>query len=185
MLLKKRNRSEAEIPSASMADIAFLLLIFFLVVTTIDVDTGIGMQLPPPPDEEEPPPPIRERNLLNILVNARGEILMDGEQVSISEVRDLVMDFVDNQNRAQDPELSESPQQAIVSIKTDRQTRYDFYIEMLDEVRGAYKALRNNATRQLTGETYRQYADRVSRDENQIREMYPENISLAEPDPGS
>ena len=185
MFPKKKNRSEAEIPSASMADIAFLLLIFFLVVTTIDVDTGIGMQLPPPPDEQEPPPPIRERNLLNILVNARGDILMDGDPVSLTQVRERVMNFVDNQNRAQDPELSESPQQAIVSIKTDRQTRYDLYIDMLDEVRGAYLVLRNDATRQLTGETYRQYADRVPREQNEVRQMYPENISLAEPDPGS
>lgn len=167
-----------------MADIAFLLLIFFLVVTTIDVDTGIGMQLPPPPDPDEEPPPIRERNLLNILVNAQGQILMNGDPVSLPEVKDRVMDFVDNQNRNQDPDLSESPQQAIVSIKTDRQTAYDSFIDMLDEVRGAYKELRDNATRQLTGETYSQYSDRVTRDENQVRQMYPENISLAEPDQG-
>ncbi|MEX0779352.1 MAG: biopolymer transporter ExbD [Balneolales bacterium] len=182
---KKKNRDDIESPGSAMADIAFLLLIFFLVVTTIDVDTGIGMQLPPPPDPEEEPPPIKERNLMNILVNSRGQILLDDEQVGIHQVKDKVTEFVDNQNRSQDPNLSESPQQAIVSIKTDRQTSYDIYIDMLDEVRGAYKELRDNATRELTGETYQQYNERVTRENNQVREMYPENISLAEPDPGT
>lgn len=182
---KRNSRSDNEIPSASMADIAFLLLIFFLVVTTIDVDTGIGLTLPPPPDPDEEPPPIRERNLMNILVNARGQILIDEEQVVVNQVKDMVMDFVDNQNRSQDPDLSESPQQAIVSLKTDRQTSYEIYIDLLDEVRGAYKELRDSATRELTGETYRQYSNRVPREDNLIRDLYPENISEAEPDPGS
>lgn len=71
-----------------MADIAFLLLIFFLVTTTINVDTGIGMVLPPPLDEEVDPPPIRERNQMNILVNAQGLILMDEQPTAITEVRE-------------------------------------------------------------------------------------------------
>lgn len=185
MLLKKRERVVAEVPQAGMADIAFLLLIFFLVVTTIDVDTGIGMQLPPPPDPDQEPPPIRERNLMNILVNAQGLILINEERASIQDVRRLVMDFVDNQNRAQDPNLAESPRQAIVSIKTDRQTPYEIYIGMLDEVIGAYRQLRDDATMREFGIPYRVYSNRVSREDNVIREMYPQNISLAEPDPGS
>ncbi|MBP3192229.1 ExbD/TolR family protein [Natronogracilivirga saccharolytica] len=185
MQLKKRSREEAEVPQAGMADIAFLLLIFFLVVTTIDVDTGIGMQLPPPPDPDEEPPPIRERNLMNILVNARGQILINEEQASLHEVQQLVMDFVDNQNRAQDPELAEDPRSAIVSIKTDRQTPYEIYIDMLDEVIGAYRQLRDEAAQREFGVSYRDYSNRVEREDNVIREMYPQNISLAEPDPGS
>lgn len=185
MQLKKRSREEAEVPQAGMADIAFLLLIFFLVVTTIDVDTGIGMQLPPPPDPDQEPPPIRERNLMNILVNARGQILINEEQASLQDVQQLVMDFVDNENRAQDPDLSEDPRSAIVSIKTDRQTPYEIYIDMLDEVIGAYRQLRDEAAQSEFGLTYREYSNRVEREDNVIREMYPQNISLAEPDPGS
>jgi biopolymer transport protein ExbD len=185
MLLKKREREVAEVPQAGMADIAFLLLIFFLVVTTIDVDTGIGMQLPPPPDPDQEPPPIRERNLMNILVNAQGMILINEQPANLQEVRDLVMNFVDNENRAQDPNLSESPRQAIVSIKTDRQTPYEIYINMLDEVIGAYRQLRDEAAQREFGISYREYNNRVSRTDNVIREMYPQNISLAEPDPGS
>ena len=71
MMLKKKKREGAEINGSSMADIAFLLLIFFLVTTTINVDTGIGMVLPPPLDPEQEPPPIRERNLMTILVNSQ------------------------------------------------------------------------------------------------------------------
>lgn len=185
MKLKKRSREEAEVPQAGMADIAFLLLIFFLVVTTIDVDTGIGMQLPPPPDPDQEPPPIRERNLMNILVNARGQILINERQANIQQVRQLVIDFVDNANRAQDPNLSESPRQAIVSIKTDRQTSYEIYIDMLDEVIGAYRELRDEVARRDFGISYREYSSRRSREDNEIRQMYPQNISLAEPDPGS
>ena len=74
-LLNKKKRPDPEIPGSSLADIAFLLLIFFLVTTTINVDTGIGLTLPPIPDENIDPPPIKERNLLNILVNAQGLVL--------------------------------------------------------------------------------------------------------------
>ncbi len=184
MFLNKRGREGAEIPSSSMADIAFLLLVFFLVVTTIDVDTGIGMQLPPPPDDSEPPP-IRERNLMNILVNSQGMVLINQEPAGIHEVKDLVMNFVDNANRSQDPNLSESPQQAIVSIKTDRQTPYEIFVSMLDEVIGAYRELRNQAAREQFGVDYATFRDRVARDEDIIRQTYPQNISLAEPDQGN
>ncbi len=185
MNINKRSREAAEVPQAGMADIAFLLLIFFLVVTTIDVDTGIGMQLPPPADPEQEPPPIRQRNLMNILVNARGQILVNEEQAALHEVQQLVVDFVDNANRAQDPDLAEDPRSAIVSIKTDRSTAYEIYIDMLDEVIGAYRQLRNEASQREFGITYRQYSGRVPREDNVIREMYPQNISLAEPDPGT
>ncbi|HEY5565062.1 MAG TPA: biopolymer transporter ExbD [Rhodothermia bacterium] len=95
-MLKKRKRLAGEIPTASMADIAFLLLIFFLVTTTIDVDTGILMQLPPPLDENQKPPPIKERNMLAILVNAQGDILVENEITRLPEVRREVVRHVTN-----------------------------------------------------------------------------------------
>ena len=96
MLKKKRGREDADIPMSSLADIAFLLLIFFLVVTTIDVDTGIGLILPPMPDENVEPPPVKDRNLLNILVNAQGMVLIDEQPASISTVKEKIKEFVDN-----------------------------------------------------------------------------------------
>lgn len=181
MLLKKRQRDDVEIEGSSMADIAFLLLVFFLVVTTIDVDTGIGLVLPPIPEEDIEPPPIRERNMLRILVNAQGMVLLDDEPVSISEVQQRVMDFV--ANPANDPDLSESPEDAIVSIKTDRQTPYNVYIDMIDEVMGAYNTLRNQASMEQYGVPYSSLEE-DSVQQEQIRELYPKQISIAEPDEG-
>ena len=186
MFKKKRGRESAEIPSSSLADMAFLLLIFFLVVSTIDVDTGIGLVLPPPPDEAEPPPPIRERNLLKILVNSQGMILINERPAAVSEVRERVANFVDNANRANDENLSVSPLAAIVSIKTDRQTPYEMYIRMLDEVRGSYKELRDAESMRRFGVNYDRYSSSLaSPSDDEIRKVYPMNVSIAEPDPGS
>jgi len=165
---------------SSLADIAFLLLIFFLVVTTIDVDTGIGLVLPPIPDDIEPPP-VRERNLLKILVNAQGMVLLDDEPVSVSEVRDRVKEFVANPTN--DPNLSESPDDAIVSIKTDRRTPYSVYIDMLDEVMGAYAELRREASMERFGVPYSALEEN-SVEQDEIKELYPKKISIAEPDEG-
>lgn len=179
-MLKKRTRKDVEIEGSSMADIAFLLLVFFLVVTTIDVDTGIGLVLPPIPDDVEPPP-IRERNMLRILVNAQGMILLNDDPVSTAQVKDRVMEFVDNPT--DDPTLSESPDDAIVSIRTDRQTPYNIYIDMLDEVMGAYNELRHRASMERFGVPYTSLEE-DSIQQEQIRELYPKRISIAEPDEG-
>lgn len=181
MIKKNRNRDEAEIGGAGMADIAFLLLIFFLLVTTIDVDTGIGLQLPPAPEENQEPPPIKERNLLNILVNAQGMVLIDDEPTQVAQVKQTVKDFITN--RGQDPNLSDSPDKAIVSIKTSRQTPYRTYIDMLDEVMGAYADLRNQASQSEFGVPYDQLEEDSDQQEK-IQDIYPKKISIAEPNEG-
>ncbi|HMB40574.1 MAG TPA: biopolymer transporter ExbD [Balneolaceae bacterium] len=180
MLNKKRGRESAEIDGSSLADIAFLLLIFFLVVTTIDVDTGIGLVLPPIPDDIEPPP-VRERNLMNILVNAQGMVLINEQPAAVASVRERVKEFIDNNGA--DPNLSESPNDAIVSIKTDRRTPYNVYIDMLDEVMGAYAELRHAASMDRFGVPYSSLEDN-SVEQDEIQEMYPKKISIAEPDEG-
>jgi biopolymer transport protein ExbD len=177
MLLKKRKREGAEINGSSMADIAFLLLIFFLVTTTINVDTGIGMVLPPPLDPEVEPPPIRERNLMKILVNAQGLVLMDEQPVPVDEVKTKLIEFIDNPNNSD--ELSISPDAAIVSLKTQRETPYSIYIDMLDEVMAAYKELRDNASRANYGVEYDKLAENSPQQER-IKDMYPKKISIAE-----
>lgn len=179
-MLNKRTRDDAEIPMSSLADIAFLLLVFFLVVTTIDVDTGIGLILPPIPDDIEPPP-VRERNLMNILVNAQGMVLINEQPAAIANVRDQVKRFIDNHGA--DPELSESPDDAIVSIKTDRRTPYNVYIDMLDEVMGAYEELRHEASMERFGVPFSSL-EQGSERRAEIQEMYPKKISIAEPDEG-
>lgn len=178
MFDKSNEREDPEIGGAGMADIAFLLLIFFLLVTTIDVDTGIGLQLPPAPEEDQEPPPIKERNLLNILVNAQGQVLLDEEPTPVDQVKQQVIEFITNEG--EDPELSESPDQAIVSIKTDRATPYNVYIDMLDEVMGAYADIRDQAAQSRFGVSYDQLEDE-SEQKQEIQDMYPKKISIAEP----
>lgn len=178
MFGKDKQREEPEMGGAGMADIAFLLLIFFLLVSTIDIDTGIGLQLPPAPEENQEPPPIKERNMLKILVNAQGMVLIDGEPTPVPQVKQKVKDFITN--RGEDPNLSDSPDKAIVSIKTDRQTPYSVYIDMLDEVMGAYAELRNQAAQARYGKSYEQLAD-GSEEQQAIQDLYPKKISIAEP----
>lgn len=183
MALGKKSRVEPEIPSSSLADIAFLLLIFFLVTTTIDVDTGIGLVLPPPPDPAENPPPVKERNMLKILVNAQGLILINEKPAAIGQVKDIVKSFVSN--NGVDPNLSENPDKAIISLKTDRLTPYDIYINMLDEVKQGYFELRDQASRSQIGVSYSDYLARQKANETKedlFKDMYPQKISEAEPE---
>lgn len=181
MFGRDREREDPEVGGAGMADIAFLLLIFFLLVTTIDVDTGIGLQLPPAPQENQDPPPIKKRNMLKILVNSQGMVLMGTEektQTPVPQVKGKVKEFVTN--RGKNPKLSDSPDKAIVSIKTDRSTPYSVYIDMLDEVMGAYKDLRNQVSRAQYGKPFAQLEE-GSPKYKKVQEKYPKKISIAEP----
>jgi len=180
-LMKKKKSREAEIPTASMADIAFLLLIFFLVTTTIDVDTGIGMVLPPPLDQEVDPPPVKERNMLKILVNETGLVLLEDKPSAMSLIRGEVRKHVTN--RGADPNYSEDPRKAIVSIKTARQTPYDAYINVLDEVWMAYFEIWDSEARSLGHPNYKEYVGSLGDGENEVRSRVPAGISIAEPDP--
>lgn len=183
LLKKKKEREGGEIPTASMADIAFLLLIFFLVTTTINVDTGIGMTLPPKLEEEQEPPPVRERNMLKILVNAQGQVLLEDQPSSVARIRGEVKKHV--LNEGEDPNYAESMSKAVVSLKTDRQTPYDVYIDVLDEIWMAYFEMWDAEARQMgfaNYDAYRNYLDENSIEENEIREKIKAQISIAEPE---
>lgn len=186
-LLKPRKKRDAEIPSAAMADIAFLLLIFFLVTTTINADKGIYMQLPPKIDENNPPPEINQRNLLNILVAADGQVLIDNEVIAINQIRDVVKRHITNNGR--EPQFSVSSDKAVVSFKTKRGLSYDNYIGVLDEIKSAYNELRDEFAQQEFGMSYGEYRVRLPDEEeggpeviDEVSEKYPLKISLAEPD---
>ena len=181
-LLKPRKQREAEIPSASMADIAFLLLIFFLVTTTIDADKGIYMQLPPKLDEQNEPPDINARNILNVLVSADGQVLIDNEVTGIAQIRDIVKRHITNNGR--EPQFSVSPDKAVTSFKTKRGLTYDNYIAVLDEIKSAYNEVRDEAARRDFGVDYGTYRSRLGEnEEDAVADAYPLKISLAEPDP--
>lgn len=183
LLKKKKEREGGEIPTASMADIAFLLLIFFLVTTTINVDTGIGMTLPPKLEDDQEPPPVRERNMLKVLVDARGRVLIEDRPASVPMVRDEVKKHTLNEGA--DPNYAESMEMAIVSLKVDRQTPYDTYINVLDEMWMAYWEMWDAEARAMgypSYSAYQEYREQNDIEENAIREKISPQISIAEPE---
>ncbi len=136
--IKKRKIPEAEIPSSSMADIAFLLLLFFLVSTVIDVDTGIGLTLPEyvPPSEQQLAP-ISKTRMAAILINESGQVLLNDKVISIPEIKDNLTERI--RSKIDLPKKKK----LIVSVKVDRKTNYNLYIEALDQVKGAYFEVRD------------------------------------------
>lgn len=171
-----RERMKNEINAGSMADIAFLLLIFFLVTTTIMEDKGILVGLPPWSEEEPDITKLNKRNVYSILVNAQNQLLVRGEPMEISKLREHTMEFIDNPLNRED--LAEAPNKAIVSLKNDRGTKYKTYLEVYNEVQAAYNELRDQEARKRYGKGY----ENLTRDQRkEVREKYPLIISEAEP----
>jgi biopolymer transport protein ExbD len=180
MFPKKKSRQKTEVNASSMADIAFLLLIFFLVTTTIASDKGIAVMLPPKQDNQADMK-VNERNVFNILLNSQNQLLVEGEYGDLKGLSDKVKAFVDNNGA--DPKSSESPQDAVVSIKTDRGTSYNVYIMVQDEVRKAYNELRAKSVG-LTVEDYLKLDPEKEKDKlllDKAKKAYPAQISDAEP----
>jgi biopolymer transport protein ExbD len=160
-------RSTPEIPNASMADIAFLLLTFFLVTTTIANDRGLSIQLPPPP-EAQPPEDIKvqERNMFKIQVNSSDALLVEGEPMSdVSGLRDMIKKFI--LNNGADPASSDNPEKAIVSYKTDRGTSHKRFVEILDIIQGAYYDIYAERAG-VTNAKWRELSSDLSLPENQV-----------------
>ncbi len=180
MIIKKKNRQSTEVNASSMADIAFLLLVFFLVTTTIASDKGIAVLLPP--DEEPDEVKLKEKNIFNILVNSQNRLLVEGSPLyDINSLTEKVKEFVNNNGT--DPKSSESPQKAVVSLKTDRGTSYETYVGVYDDLKRAYHELRA----EYLGISLEQYnsLDKKNPDQkamyDRARKAYPIQISDAEP----
>jgi len=184
-------RSTPEIPNASMADIAFLLLTFFLVTTTIANDKGLQMMLPPPPDPNQPIMKFQEHNLFTIQVNSSDALLVEGEPMEdVSVLQDQIKKFI--LNNGADPHLSDSPEKAIVSYKTDRGTSHKRFVEILDKIQGAYYDIWSERAG-VTNQRFREAASDLSDPENQAiynkglgkrpdgTNEIPMAISIAEP----
>ncbi|MFP4469766.1 MAG: ExbD/TolR family protein [Bacteroidales bacterium] len=184
-------RTPQEINAGSMADIAFLLLIFFLVTTTMDVDTGISRKLPPPLTGEEEPPDIRERNIFTVLVNSRDRLLVEGKPGDIRFLRERAKEFMSNpQNREDLPEMTVKnipelgnvrvPKNAVISLKNDRGTSYKMYIAVQNELAAAIDELRNELSMEKFG---RRYDDLLNEEQIQaVQKAIPVPISEAEPE---
>ena len=176
--MASKRRGLPEINAGSMADIAFLLLIFFLVTTTMDQDTGIARKLPPMPEEElqEDDSQIHAKNIYTVLINSHNQLLVEGELMDISQLKDGAKKFINNNGI--DPNSSENPEKAIISLQNDRGTEYMTYIRVQNELAAAYTDLRNNESLNKFGE---RYADLNKTQQKEIKKIYPQKISEAEP----
>ncbi len=173
---KSRERFANEINAGSMADIAFLLLFFFLVTTQILEDKGILVKLPPWSNEEPDITRLKTRNVFSVLVNASNQLLVRGEQMEVEDLRIKAKEFISNPQKRED--LAETPANAIISLKNDRGTNYKTYLGVYNELQAAYSELRNETAQKRFGKEY----DRLSNDQKtKIRNEIPMVISEAEP----
>ena len=200
-----RRAGAPEVNAGSMADIAFLLLIFFLVTTTIETDAGLDRMLPPiePPDQDVV---IKQKNIFQVNINKNGQLLADDELIEISDLREKAMAFLDNGGApqgspdycsyckgARDASSSDSPAKAIISLKNDRETKYSTYITVQNELVGAYNDLRDREAQRLYGKNFvemeAEYLNPETSDEakeelkekvQRIQELFPQKLSEAE-----
>lgn len=174
--MAKKNRMSNEINAGSMADIAFLLLIFFLVTTTIAEDKGVLVKLPPWSDEPPPEMKLNTRNVYSVLVNAQNQLLVRGVPMEIKNLKNNTKLFISNPNNQED--MSEDPKKAIISIKNDRGTKYHTYLEVYNELKTAYNELWEEAAMAKFGKNLELLTNDQQRD---IRNEIPLVISEAEP----
>ena len=187
--MARNKRAIPEINAGSMADIAFLLLIFYLVTTTMDTDKGINRKLPPI-ELVQDPPPIKERNIFTVLVNSNDQLLVEDEYLEINELRAKAMEFIDN-NGDNSCEYckgygvsssSDNPVKAVISLQNDRGTSYGMYVKVQNELVAAYEDLRERYAEDEYGRSYRGMDP--EEDEEIIKEIknaYQQKISEAEP----
>ncbi|MFN4762301.1 ExbD/TolR family protein [Gillisia sp. Q332] len=198
------KRAAPEVNAGSMADIAFLLLIFFLVTTTIETDRGISRKLPPIPEENIEPPIIKQKNIFTVIVNRNNQLLVEDELMQLQNLRQAAVEFLDNGGGVgeeacdycqgpRDPTSSDNPEKAIISLVNDRKTEYRTYISVQNELVAAYNQLRNREAQRLYGvdflEMERKFndpnfrGDKVTLKEriDIVQGMYPQKLSEAEP----
>ena len=200
-----RRKGAPEVNAGSMADIAFLLLIFFLVTTTIETDAGLDRMLPPiePPDTDVV---IKQKNIFTVSINKSGQLLVEEELMNLEDLRDAAIAFLDNGGAPagspeycnycqgkRDASSSDNPQKAIISLKNDRETAYKTYITVQNELVGAYNDLRNRESRRLYNrdfteieseylnpETPSSVRDELKEKVQRIQELFPQKLSEAE-----
>jgi len=198
------RRLAPEVNAGSMADIAFLLLIFFLVSTTIETDYGISRKLPPSPEEEPVDIFIKEKNLFQVMINQQNELFVEKAPMELKDLKEAAKAFLDNGGGKDtescsyckgegNPKSSDNPQKAVISLVNSRETSYETYIAVQNELVKAYTELRNREALKMYGISYSEmkYALKdVSRSKDKkllkdritkIQQMYPEKLSEAEP----
>ena len=187
------KRDAPEINAGSMADIAFLLLVFFLVTTTMDSDLGMMRKLPPtlPPDMPKPPP-IKDRNVFVVLANANDQLLVEGELMDITELKEAAKEFIENpMNKETLPEKKQVDvplfgatmvSKQVISLQNDNGTSYQLYIQVQNELARAYNELREELAMEEFGVSYESLIENKEKKKvKAIKKVYPQRISEAEP----
>ncbi|MFY0712400.1 biopolymer transporter ExbD [Seonamhaeicola sp. NFXS20] len=190
------KRAAPEVNAGSMADIAFLLLIFFLVTTTIEVDSGINRKLPPMEESEEDVV-IKQKNIFTVLLNGKDQLLVEDELMELKDLRQAAIDFLDNGGDGtcsycggkKDPKSSDNPDKAIISLKNERETTYKTYIAVQNELVAAYNVLRNKRAMAQYGMSFTEMQanykdvnwpgnkDRLKEKIDKIKADYPQKLS--------
>ena len=200
--MARKKRKVPGLNGSSLADISFILLIFFLITTSMDTDTGLVRRLPQPPDpnQQEEDVKVKGRNVLVVQVNMNNEILYyygdEAKRVTVSDVqpadlRKVAKEFIANpENKANRPEFhpADPPlpllgaypitKNHIISVQTDRSTKYDVYFQIQNELMAAYNELRDEFAREKFGKYFR---DLTEDERLAVTGVYPMKISEAEP----
>ena len=190
------KRAAPEVNAGSMADIAFLLLIFFLVTTTIETDSGINRKLPPMEESDEDVI-IKQKNIFTVLLNGKDQLLVEDEIMELKDLRKAAIEFLDNGGDGscnyckgkKDASSSDNPDKAIISLKNERETTYKTYIAVQNELVAAYNDLRNTRSQAQYGESFAEmqvnYKDvnwpgnkeKLKEKIDQIKLEYPQKLS--------
>jgi len=184
-------RKVPAINASSMADISFLLLIFFLITTSMDVSQGLARRLPQPPDPNQKieETDINQRNLFVVKINSANQLLVQGQETDIKQLRAKAKEFIDNPN--DDPNLpirvtEEIPGLGVVtytpdhviSVQNDVDTQYQAYLDVQNELVAAYNELRDAFSKRQFGKSYNELEEDAQK---LVQKVYPQKISEAEP----
>lgn len=187
-----KKRKTPGINGSSSADIAFMLLIFFLITTSMDTDKGLARRLPPPVPKDQKKDEqvdVNKRNLVTVLINSSNQVLFNGEPTDIKQLKDKVKEYIDNPyNDANKPEKVEEDvdffgkvmvaKKHVISLQNDRGTEYQAYISVQNELAKAYNELRDDISRKKFGKVF---AELEEDQQKAVQQIYPQKISEAEP----
>lgn len=186
-----KKRKAPGINATSSADIAFMLLLFFLLTSSMDTDRGLARRLPPPvpKDQEKEDTEIKKRNLMIVLINSQNQILANGQYIELKDLKDMVKEFIENPyNDEHKPEKIEMDvpffgtmmvtKNHVISLQNDRGTEYQAYINVQNELAMAYNELRDNVSKEKFGKAFMDLDDEQQK---AVQLIYKQNISEAEP----
>jgi len=167
MFRRRRLEQIPELNTSSTADISFMLLIFFLVTSSMDTDKGLLRQLPPPPQEQQPPTDVRKDHVLQVTLDAHDRLSIDGTLLTTQQLKEQIVTFV-----------AADRTDHVISILTDRATTYEAYFRMQNAIVAAYNQLREKYSRERYGKGY---GELVQEQRDEVNQYYPQRISESKP----